>query len=115
MITKNCRKIIKAIYDSGARYKHYSVRDLMDMTGLPAETVCAACENLASCGLMEIQYFANLSAPRINYVQLTELGAHQGEVKWASIKQYILDHWIALLALAVSVVSLVISIRGGLN
>ena len=87
----------------------------MDMTGLAAEAVCAACENLASCGFMEVQYFANLSAPRINYVQLTELGAHQGEVKWASFKQYILDQWIAFLALVVSIVALFMSVIGLLN
>ncbi len=112
MVTRNCRAVIKAIQNCGAeaRYKHYGINQLVELTHLSTDAVISACEQLQSDGLMEIHYFSNSYSCIIDTVHLTELGANYGEVKRDNARRYILSHWIDFFALLISLVSLVLSI-----
>ena len=109
MLTKNSRKILKSICATGStdRYKRYTIKEVTQLTGLSFDAVITACGYLCSSGYMEIHYVQAVSYPVIDFVNLTELGAHFREVQFADLKKYIATNWIAFLALVVAVISLV--------
>lgn len=112
MVTKNCRKIIKAICRSGseAKYGPHNIADLADATDLSNAAVCAACEQLAEEGYMEIVYMTRTHTPIIEHVKLTELGANYAEVQRATRMAYVANKWIDFIALIVAIIALIISI-----
>ena len=112
MLTRNCKKIIKAICSSGdeARFQRYTVQKIMELTNLSIDAIYSACDQLESEGYMEIDYLPCSHQPIIDFVRLRESGAHHGEIRLANAQHYIATNWIAFLALVVAIISLLISL-----
>lgn len=112
MLTRNCKKIIKAICSSGdeARYQRYTVQKIMELTNLSIDAIYSACDQLESEGYMEIDYLPFSHQPIIDFVRLREPGTHHGEIRLANAQHYIATNWIAFLALVVAIISLLISL-----
>lgn len=112
MLTRNCKKIIKAICSSGdeARYQRYTVQKIIELTNLSIDAVYSACEQLEAEGYMEIDYLPFSHRPIIDFVRLRELGVHHREVCLANVQHYVAVNWIAFLALVVAILSLIFSV-----
>ena len=112
MLTRNCKKIMKAIRSTGAeaRYQRYTVQKIMELTNLSVDAIYSACDQLETDGYMEIEYLPFSHNPIIDYVRLRELGSHHGEVRLANVLHYIAANWIAFLALVIATISLIVSL-----
>ena len=111
MLTQNCKCVLDKLLEKNQNnpFRMYCMGEISSISGLTFQETIAACKQLESLGYMEIFYVKLNDSAVIDTLRITELGAHYKEAHRRKIGKYIANNWISFLALAVAIISLIMT------